>query len=263
MSSFITSRMTVASSKSTSGNGVFNGLTPPLNSTNFEQVRFGIDVEGRHNCNVRVGVAWSNDGVIWNPTFAESVAWDNGVANWKSTEGWSYGDGYISLSALTYSMLFLRFGVFARSASGSVVRNAQVRLKVDAQPVPGARTLAAGPLVIASGTTSTPRFYAMTEAISTSNIVKVRAAWEMTFQTGGAETVPAYQTSDDGVTWGSATALAGSTYLTTDSYYVGLWETPSPSLSGQNYIRFGMFIRTSAGSRDMCQASLRIDTRGL
>lgn len=260
MKSFVTPWATVASSKSSSGDGLFNPLTPWMDSTGIRFVRFAVDVQGRFDCNVCVGVEWSEDGITWNPANGQAVGWDGGTATWKSTEGWTYGNGYVDTSALSKNLLFIRFGVYARTSSGTTVRNAQVRLRCDLRPVNGAHTYAAGPLEIASGTNATPRFYAMTQAIPTQSLNKVRGSWRMDGDTGGADIRGAYQTSDDGVTWSAATAL-DATYLSADGPWYNSSGFTTVDFSASTYVRFGMQIKQSASAREMCQASLRVDVR--
>lgn len=181
------------------------------------------------------------------------------------TSGLHYGKNYVALSSLTYEMLFVRFGLFARSAeSNDVVRNAIGQVGVDAVPVAGARTLSTGPMVVASPPNSTgSRFYAMTQTLGTREVGTVRCAWEVTMNTGDAEATPAYQVSVDGVDWETPTAVPGGLpWYGSIGYYVGTFSSSLVSLIGDyRFIRFGVLVRTTDSSRDMMQVALRVDVR--
>lgn len=262
MGSFVSEWRTVVSSKVvSSGNGVFNPLTPAMNSTSARYARFAVELQGVVSCEVLVGAQYSNDGVTWSG--ADALGWDAGNKTWVAAEIWTYGDTFVHLTTPDVGeKLFVRFGVFARSTSTAIVRNAQVRLKVDLRPVAGARTLAVGPMVVASGTsTATVRFYAMTEAMPTDGIVSMRGTWEMQAETGATKIRGAYQTSEDGVTGWSASTPIRASWQSADGFNYGTTFV-NTDLNSKGFIRFGMDVSSDANERDMCQASLRVDLRG-
>lgn len=78
--------------------------------------------------------------------------------------------------------------------------------------------------------------------------------------TGSAETRPGYQLSIDGVDWDTPNVVGGSSWYGSIGYSTTTFQ--SPSLGAYRYVRFGLFIQTTTdGSREMMQASLRVDTR--
>ncbi len=159
---------------------------------------------------------------------------------------------------------FLRFGVRAkRGTAGSAFESHAVRLLIRVRPISAARTVTAGPQVVASGNGST-EFRPMTDAMPLRNIQKVRYTWRNEGSTPACETLPGYQVSEDGVSWSGLVTSAHAPLVGEGLQYPDGsvdWETVGDD---EEYVRFGVEVSRDTGALDveMCTCTMRIDMRG-
>jgi hypothetical protein len=118
---------------------------------------------------------------------------------------------------------------------------------------------------LSNGTTDTFTFYALTPWMSTAGVAKVRAAVEMTGDTGDCEIAPAYQIADQvesptpadgcqiGTNWQDGNGIDYQAAYTT--IVTGTYGTEK-----KLFIRFGVRVKNGTqGAIQGCQASIRVD----
>lgn len=250
-------RRPILSGKSTT-TALWNPLTPPIPSHMIEKVRFSVDNDSS-GLLLLPGIQYSDDGISWDtateaagpssPSFTSA----SGLTHWNAI--FTCPDHFSTPT----ERLFARFGVWVKNVTGTAARAGTVKLTVDVLPKV-AGTKMAGPMVTpSSGTTTTWLFTPMLEMPAT-RVDVARLSWEMEANTGAAETRPGFQTSDDGVTWSSASTLGATTRTSGGITYGTSWS--SPAVNTRRFVRFGILTKNNSGSeQEGCVSTLRLDFR--
>ena len=119
-----------------------------------------------------------------------------------------------------------------------------------------------GQRTVFSDGTATPIFHPLSEPMSSAGIINVRVSTELAETSGNCKLRPALRWSDDGIGWGSASAIV-ATYRTTTgidygSAYVDITAlgTPKP------WVQFGLEVANTTGSRvEVCNGALLVDPK--
>ncbi len=106
--------------------------------------------------------------------------------------------------------------------------------------------------------TGTPNFVPVTGPVNATLVRGVRVAWELEGVTPNIEVQPAYQMSDDGITWSATiTGMVGAYSSTTGWSYEDATVTVSTDI--KNFVRFGFLVRNTSGTDvEMGQGALRL-----
>lgn len=248
----------IATSGSTSGNGLFMALTGAMSSVGLGSVQLTLEQSGVVGGEVKPAVQYSDDGVSWSAGNVKDL-W----SSWETADRVAEATWH-TIPPSGADRPFVRFGVRARRAtSGSAFESHSVRLLIRAQPIAAARTVKAGPMVVATGDGAT-EFRPMTDPMPLRNIAKVRYTWRNDGSTPACQTLPAYEVSSDGIIW---TGLATSAHTTLEGDGLQYpnstvdWEDVTDD---EEFVRFGVQVSRGAGALDveMCTCTMRIDLRG-
>lgn len=126
------------------------------------------------------------------------------------------------------------------------------------------RPLAIGPKVLWSlMSLTTALFHAMTGGLSTATIKKVRVAFGMYESTGYIQISPAYQTSDDCVTWSNLTDIGDSDTRDTDGITRLGYEDVGAAIEDKKFVRFGLKVInvTTDANREFANGWMEVDTK--
>jgi hypothetical protein len=160
------------------------------------------------NLTVRVGYQMSDDGVTWSATVT-------GIGSWSTTAGWVHNDD-AAVAVTTDQRLFVRFGLLGANGSGTLIEQGLARLSIDVRPVVG-RTLAVeGAKVFTNGSTTTGGrvFHPLVGPLPLEDVADHRATIRIESSTGALSAIPAFQLSDDGITWYDGAGGAANTFGT-------------------------------------------------
>lgn len=249
----------ILSAKSaTEGDAIWNPVTEAIPTHGLTVVRFSMhnDCVGIY---LKPGIQYSDDGSTWStPEKANTLSYvsTTGLVHWNTRVSCPDDFG----SSPPTERLYARLGFWAYNVSGTKPLAGSVRLIVDQMPTVSG-TLAGGPRATpSSGSTSTCLFTPLLEPVPAGPITEVRCTFDMSANTGEALTQPAYQTSDDGVTWSAATAIGAAT-LSADGVSHGTgWV--SISVNTKRHVRFGILTKNATGSEnEACISRLRVDWR--
>ena len=251
--------------------GVFAPLTPPLPSQNYAEVRLQVEAFGS-KVKLIPALQYSSDGVTWD--YSETATLDNGQA-WVTVDkndgtidfdSWIAcpGDWTTSADSTPTEALFVRFGVLAINTTGTKYNSCAARMTPSPKGAP-AGSIVGGPVAVLTGGGAAESFSPVCGPSTTDALSKVRATWSNDGNSGDVETRPAYQLSNDGVTWDTAAALGTYSAKTANgtSYAEGVDMDVSTLFENRRLVRFGVLARnTGSGTPPQgCQCSLRIDWR--
>ncbi|MEZ4316356.1 MAG: hypothetical protein R3F61_02580 [Myxococcota bacterium] len=130
------------------------------------------------------------------------------------------------------------------------------------------RVVLSGPKTAVSNHSTTDHFTPLTDAFDTTDVEACLFALELISHTTYAEVRPAYQFSDDGVTWTTHTPVgvntnSGSAYVTADGW--GFGDTWIDLTTGSRlFVRFGVMCRNKAGhasNNEVASVQLRVQLR--
>jgi hypothetical protein len=247
--------------KANTSDPLFVPLTGPINTTFVKQVRQARWLEAATPKFLnRLAYQMSDDGVTWSATIT-------GVGSFTGTEGWVYNDS-TPVSVTTDQRLFVRFGGQNANDTGSAdVEQALGRMLLGILPIVG-NTLAVADRPVFSDGTTTRIFQPMTGPVPLVDVGEHRASLKLEGTSGDLDLIPAYQVSNDGLTWddgegggtnsfatfGTSRSSEGTTYATT-------FTTFAPT-NLKRVVRWGFGAKNgSAGKNETGQGSLRVDYR--
>ncbi|MCB9696172.1 MAG: hypothetical protein H6738_05245 [Alphaproteobacteria bacterium] len=248
--------------KAGTGSPLWIPMTGAINTTLVKEVRQARWLEAvTPKFLARLAYEMSDDGVTWSGTVT-------GTGSYLGTEGWLYNDTSTLLSVTTDQRLFVRFGAQTANDTGSSdVEHALARMLLASKPVVGGTLAAAEQLVFSQGTT-TRIFHPLVGPVSIADVGEHRASLKLESGSGDVDVIPAFQVSNDGVTWsdgegggadsfstfGSSRSSAGTDYGTT-------FTTFAPT-NVKRLVRWGAGVKnSSAGKNETGLVSLRIDHR--
>jgi len=255
-----TSMMPVLSSKSNTGNGIFNPLSAPLNSTPWKTLRASLCVEGDSGVSARLGVRTSPDGLTWGNAL---VAPND--ATFATGSGWRAPTAWFNLADITSidDYPFFQLGASLRNASADgKVKNAHMCLRIEGTEV-GPQTIVTPLVMLATlGSTSTDNFIPLTATLDARSSRAARAAAELRVSTGAVKVRIGVQQSDDGETWDTPIPLSGYTsYITSEGVAVGKTFTDLTGIT-KRFVRFGALAANTSGSDiEAALMALRLDLR--
>jgi hypothetical protein len=190
-------------------------------------------------------------------------------SEYADSGGWTYKDSVVDLYSQGTPKLFVRFGMLARNSSAtSKVESVLTRLRLDLRPNPSG-TWHWGPTrVQTKGSTSDSDyvFSRLSPALKAEKITELRVSLEMRADTGNITIQPAYQVSDDNVTWEDNSGSGAGTFtrissvsLSAEGYDYGSFSSVTLT---KKYIRFGVVGKNQSGSlNECCHGLLRVDWR--
>ncbi len=251
---------------------LFTPMTGPMNSNDIREVRFRVRgaASALSSPYVKPGMQFSDDGVKWtdpgvalNYSFAPLLTndWD-----WTSFESW------LDIFASTATeRLFVRFGLVAKSASGTLAGAAQADMVIEMNHV-SAETFVGGPKLVAGsgkGATANPVFWPLTDWVRSTEAVKARSSIEI-LQLSSVSTIKiasGCQVGDDLTDPSTWTTTALSNYVAKG--VMSMFGTSYADINSgvpptEAWIRFGVFAEhQGSGGNEPGQAvvQLRIDTR--
>lgn len=112
------------------------------------------------------------------------------------------------------------------------------------------------------GTTSTV-FHPMSEPMESAGLLEVRAAYELSQDSGDCELRPALRYSDDGVSWDASkpihTAYQNGNGTIPATVYVDITQLAT---TVRSFVQFGVEAKNgSAGAIQMCSATIRVEPK--
>ncbi len=248
----------ILSAKSTTeANAIFNPMTDAALSHGIYKVRFSVDTE-INGMEIKPGLQYSNDGITWSTALK-----DNSILSYINSSGVQHFANVLTcpddwLSAT--ERLFVRFGLWAYNTADSKPRIGRGRMMVDIVPIVSGTITGKRKATPSGGSTVGSLFTPLTEGMSAPRIAEVRCSWEMIANTGAAKTQPGYQTSNDGVTWDTATAIGATTRTSEGLTYGTAWS--ALSVNTKRLIRFGILTSNDSGTDlEACVSRLRVDWR--
>jgi hypothetical protein len=253
----------VYSKKASSATPLFVPMTGPINTTFVKEARASRWIEGATPKYLSAwGYQMSDDANDWSTT---ATAVDSFVA----TTGWIYNNG--SITAITTDQrLFVRFGVFSANDTGSSdVEQALARLRLEIKAIEGATIAAADRKVFSKKSTANRTFHPLVGPVPIEAVGEHRASQRLFASSGLADIIPAYQVSDDQITWNDGESGAADTFSTFGSSrssagidYGTTFTTFAPT-EKKRWVRWGAAVKNSSGTSiaETGQASLRIDYR--
>ncbi len=156
--------------------------------------------------------------------------------------------------------LFVRFGFFVYNTTGTEPNLARGRLHVDVRPIPNGGITGGPALSASSGDTTSWQFTPLTSTYQTGTFGTARISWEMASNSGECVSKPAYQLSDDGVTWLAPVAI-GATTRSSDGITYGTGFA-AVTLTAGRLVRFGLLVQNASGSElHSCSSTIRVDWR--
>lgn len=224
----------------------------------FTHALFALGLQGLGAIKARPGYQYSEDGLTWFSPIG--VAMTSG-SSYKTTADWTYGDTVVALESGQAPLQYIRFGVLSLNTSGSLVQAAQAQLATELRVVPGGTVDV--PMFVAKtrGHTTNEVFTPGAVVMPTIGITRIRAVEvELRGGSGDIAVQPAYELSNDGLTWSDQDELGA--YVTAEGYdYNTTFLTASFT---KQFIRFGVRAKNISGSTiAACQARLRIDWRAV
>jgi hypothetical protein len=251
------------SKKSSSATPNFIPATVGLNTTNIKEARLARWIEAA-TANFVSAFAYqmSNDGNDWNTT-------PTAIGSYVGTTGWIYDTG-ASSAITTDQRLFVRFGFAVANGTGSALEQALGKLSIEIKPAEGGTLLADGVKVFSNGGTSDPSriFHPLLGPVVLEGVGEHRPSLKLYFSSGLVQVKPAYQVSNDLLTWddgeggasntfaefGSARSSAGIDYGTTFTAF-------NPT-NKKLYVRWGVAVNNVSGSvNEAGLVTLRMDYR--
>lgn len=125
----------IATSNSTSGNGLFMALTGAMSSVGIGSVQITLEQSGVVGGATKPAIQYSDDGVSWSAADVKDL-WTTFQTADRVTE-----DAWHVVPPSGVARPFVRFGVRARrGAAGSDFESHSVRLTIRVRPIAGART---------------------------------------------------------------------------------------------------------------------------
>jgi hypothetical protein len=241
--------------------------TGPLNTTLIRQVRVSRLLESVSSVNFTCVPAYqtSNDGVTW------STGADFGI--YSAATGWSYID---EDDIDTNIKNFVRFGFNCKNASGTRIEQAVAQLQVQIAPIVGNTIAAERVKVWSAKDDSTVNFVPIPSMpiVQASAIEELRATTQLIANSQYVSIQPAYQLSDDGVSWYDGTSPTpvlngcerfGTAVTTVTTAYGTVFASFSPA-KPKRFVRFGLASINSVAVGTSTKpetglAALRIDYR--
>lgn len=242
---------------------LFNPLSGPIDSNLVKEVRGRRWLEAATSqFSLRFAYRMSHDGISWSSTVTAPIA------TYTTAAGWLYNDDTAS-SLTTDQRLFLQIGVEAKNATGALLEQGLARMVLEVRPVVG-DTLATEYRKVFSDGTTTRVFHPLFEPVALEDVGEMRGTTRLDAPSGTIYAIPAYQLSDDGITWYDAAGGAAGTFSTfgtevtaAGTEYGTTYTTMSPSASAKRrLVRFGVGAKNaSAGVAESALVSLRVDYR--
>ncbi|MBW2253165.1 MAG: hypothetical protein JRI25_01045 [Deltaproteobacteria bacterium] len=239
--------------------GLWNPMTPAMNSAQFRFCHFGIWVAGEDNAEMVPGFEFSSDGLSWDGGI--SVDPDaTGEGPQAVSDGWNYYDSDWDKDIYheTTPKIFVRFGIFADITTASDLRPVQAELLVEADPVVSNTITNPWMLVYAD---NSARIFPLTASIPvTEDIGEARACIEVAAESGGnvGFNVGWRQTNypkDPGSWSGVSNFLLDQTQTYSDA---GNFTTVT---ANQRYFQFVVGAYLNTGTLGMARVRTRIDYR--
>ena len=256
----------VYSKKTTTANPLFCPLTGPINTTFVREMRGARWLEGMTpNLTCRGAYQMSDDGITWSSTVT-------GLGSFAPTAGWVYNDDAAAVITAD-QRLFVRFGLEVANVNSSVqIEQALARLELDLRPIVGGTLAVEEQKVFTNGTNSsvTRLFFPLLAPVPLEDIGEHRATLQLQSSTGLVGVIPAYQLSDDGLTWYDGNAGAAGTYgtfgteRTSDGTTYGTTFSAPTANDGskRRRVRYGVAAKNTVnGLPETVLASLRVDYR--
>ena len=244
--------------------GLFVPMTGAVNTTFLKQVRPSYWLEAATpKLLARWAYQMSDDGETWTTT-------PTGVGSYSATEGWTYDDA-AATSVTTDQRLFVRFGMQVANDTGSTdVEQGMARLRLEVRPVEGGTLAADLAKVFTKGDTSDRAFHPLVGPVAIEDVGEHRASLRLYAPSGTSDLdlIPAYQVSNDGISWydGAGGAVDAFTTFGTARTSIGTdygttFATFSPTVL-KKWVRWGVAAKNAAGSTvEAAQVALRIDYR--
>lgn len=245
-------------------------LSGPIETAALKEARFRIQRQSS-TLAYAPGVQFSNDGITWeDPAFLKTGTAGTYAPSWSTATIANIDfvdlvdDFAMNADDNPEEKVFVRFGVWTKNNSGSLVNSAQLNLNVTGKPLNGGTVTSfamATPTGGDNSGTPVPLFTPLSGPIATAAMGAVRVSFEMTGSPSGVTSRPGYQLSDDGVTWAAAQTLGSATRTADGIEFDSSWHTPS--LVSSSFVRFGMWCENSASNanRRFCVSAMRVDWR--
>ena len=245
-----TGLLPVWSLKLSTGAGNFIPMTGAINTALVKTARISRNFEAASSfCQIQLGYRMSDDGETWSTPTA--------IGTFSAATGWLYDTASTPSSITTGQKLFVQFGLFARNGEGTNLEQGMGQLRIEVEDTAG-QTVVAGPMKVWAEQDNA-LFHPMTGPVPIESVGAIRGSVEVESASGTVSAQPAYQVSDDGITWdahtkfGTAQSGDGTTYGTTFAAF-------APA-SYKQWVRFGAECVGVSGKNETCLASLRVDFR--
>jgi hypothetical protein len=246
--------------------GVWNPLTEGLNAAEFENIRARVGLCGLpssgESFTFTFGLQFSDDGQTWSESpIAEPGAWKYTTG----AEGWNFTafKDWTNLWAVTGTKrLFVRFGVFVKTATAGVTLGVQGKLIVEAARV-FAGSLHGGPQRVGGfGAAQGGSVYKLTDWVPAADVIEARFTVNLEALADTIDWAP-YAISandiDDIANW-NQTSLASTTSTSSAStiYPTAFLELNSGEPLGDRWVCFGVLIKGSGGAAQSTRGVVRV-----
>lgn len=233
-------------------------MTEWIDVTHVKDVLFEIELLGLGAVEVQPGAQFSADGVVGGTPVGINLGLGSG--NWKSTEGWTSMESYVSAPFGGTQQMFVRFGLMVRNTAGTKAENGMARLRITLRDTNGEVLSPPPRLVTTAGSTTTEVFVPFTDGVAPERFNEARFSLEISENTGLTTVSVAYQRSwTGGQTWTDHTKLG--IFVSPNGFYYGT-IFGALVIDDAPLIRWGIVGKNVAGTgTETARVSMKIDTR--